>query len=200
MKFNEVQLLKPEDWTDTDKSDSVITTHPFFYFKQPNMKYVKKITTFKNNTIYKIPNEYRDNFVDFVAVDNKSKLANMYMTGTTEKRGRFYVYQNIELSGRTESNIKAYEFYRVILINMPIIFVANIHSYGGMRTWQELSKYPDIEVFGWSKGEWINIDPLDSEETHVVDPDLGEPKLNPDLKKIKNMRMIAHKKIGNRGA
>lgn len=156
-----------------------------------------KVCKLKGYTIYyiKYPNQ-ADN-TRFYAINDKTNLVDMTVSGHMSAIGNLKRFKVGNLEGRDITGIKAYEFYRAILINMPIVFTSDIQSYGGMRTWQELSKYPDIEVFGWDRGP-INIDPLDSEETHAVEDDIWNDPQDKQLQKILNIKLVAHKKITKR--
>lgn len=162
---------------------------------------VKKIGKVRNYTIYVDDSGPSDEFTDirFYAVNNQTDLVDMTVDGKMQMRGKkFFSFEINALEGRSGSNLKAHEFYRAILLAMPIIFVSDLQSYGGMRTWQELSRYPDIEVFGWSDGQAVNIDPRDPEETHVDPKERYSSRVDyqdPELKRILNMKLVAHKRI-----
>jgi hypothetical protein len=133
--------------------------------------------------------------VKFYAINDASDLVVLMVDGDLSNKGDHKVFEINVLQGRNGSNLKAYQFYRSILLNMQIIFVAEQQSYGGMRTWQELSKYPDIEMFGWLNGKAINVDPTDQDETHASEDD----DYDRDADRIMRMKLVAHRKIKDRG-
>ena len=136
----------------------------------------------------------------FYAIDDASDLVVLMVDGQLSNKGNQKVFDINVLQGRAGSGLKAYQFYRSILLNMPIIFVAEQQSYGGMRTWQELSKYPDIEVFGWLNGKAINVDPTDQDETHASEDDVKTPDgYDRHADRIMRMKLVAHRKIKGRG-
>lgn len=136
----------------------------------------------------------------FYAVDDGTDLVALMVDGDLSSKGNHEVFEINVLQGRKGSKLKAYEFYRAILLNMPLIFVAHQQSYGGMRTWQELSRYPDIEVFGWEGGKAVNVDPMDQDETHASDDDVSGPfGYDPDAARIKRMKLVAHRSIKHGG-
>lgn len=133
----------------------------------------------------------------FHAVNNSTGFVDMTVDGKVTTRRNSTTFEINTLEGRSGSKIKAHEFYRSILINMPIIFVSEYQSYGGMRTWQELSRYRDIEVFGWSNGRAINVDPMDQEETHAAREDIcpGTKYYDREAEKIMKMKLVAHERL-----
>lgn len=130
----------------------------------------------------------------FYAVNDQTGLIDITVDGYMERKGKSYTFKINTLDGRGGSSMKAYEFYRAIMLKMPIILMTDQQSYGGMRTWQELSRYPDIEVFGWMDGKPINVDPLDPDETHAT-----RRERDPESMAIRDMYLVAHRKISKRG-
>lgn len=145
----------------------------------------KPLTKIKGYTIY----TYAERFY---ALNNSTNLVDMTVDGFIKKVGNFYAFKINILSGRFGSSLKAYEFYRAILLNLPIIFVSDAQSYGGLKTWQKLEKSKDIEVFGWLNGKAVNVSTLDPDDTHISHDDVGA---DTSLSQILRMKLIAHKKI-----
>jgi O-acetylhomoserine/O-acetylserine sulfhydrylase-like pyridoxal-dependent enzyme len=80
------------------------------------------------------------------------------------------------------------------LLKTNVIFVTDSQSYGGLRTWQELAKYKDITVFGWSNGKPVNVTPAEPEDTHIT---TGEILSNPEPGDVDilKMKLVAHRKV-----
>lgn len=138
----------------------------------------------------------------FYAVNDDNGQVDITVSGILKNTGKASTFKIDVLSGRNSINLKAYEFYRAIMLAMPIIFVTDTQSYGGMRTWQELSRYPDIEVFGWLDGKPVNVDPRDSDETHATEKDVRvgfRDTPEPEAREIRKMQLVAHRKIKSRG-
>lgn len=158
---------------------------------------VEKIADTRTHIIYfmdKWTSKYAVQNPRFFAVNKQNRFVDMTLDGTITRHGKSMTFAINTLEGRSGSNIKAYEFYRAILLRLPVIFTSDKQSYGGMRTWQELSRYPDMEVFGWYNGKPVNIDPLDSDETHA---DEKEAKSGDGVsRQIMDMILVAHRKIG----
>ena len=142
----------------------------------------------------------------FFTVNKNTNQIDMVVDGTLSKKKNSWVFKINSLKGRNGTILKAYQFYRLILTNMNVIFVSDSQSYGGMRTWQELAKFPDIEVFGWANNKAVNIDPQDEFETHASDRetddysskenfDIGYSTTEKEAAEIQKMKLVAHKKI-----
>lgn len=161
----------------------------------------KKIGKTRGYTLYMDESGPRGEFSNtrFYAVNDATDLVDLTFDGLQSKTGSFISFEVNTLEGRPGSGLKAHAFYRAVLLALPIIFVSNLQSYGGMRTWQELSKYPDIEVFGWYDNQPVNLDPLDPEETHATDTDAwlmpNDRDIKDDLNRVLNTKLIAHRKI-----
>jgi hypothetical protein len=160
----------------------------------------RPVTKVKGHTIYyNHSNDPHDHSV-FIAVNDSTGLVDMRVSGAAKRAHGMVMFSIDILDGRKDSTLKAYEFYHAILARAPVIFTTTTQSQGGLRTWQELSRYPDIEVFGWSRGKPVNVTPLDPDETHATPDDVsswGEPE-EPEAKEILNMKLVAHKKIGRK--
>lgn len=200
MKVSEVELIPDLSQAQKNKHRSVRSDSNVIKNKITTGA-VKKIGKVRGYSIYMEDTSGKaDEFSNtrFYAVNDKTDLVDMTFDGYQTRKGKFINFEINTLEGRTGSNLKAYELYRAVLLTLPIIFVSDLQSYGGMRTWQELSKYPDIEVFGWYEDKPVNLDPLDSEETHVTDDDVmlaRNPVEREQMKRILNTKLIAHRKI-----
>lgn len=131
----------------------------------------------------------------FYAVNDHTNLVDMTADGDIQPSGRYITFTVNTLDGRKGSRIRAHEFYRAIMLNMPLIMVTDKQSYGGMRTWQHLARYRDIEVFGWLNSKPINVDPLDPEETHATEQECSDR----DAERIMQIKLVSHRKDGYHG-
>lgn len=161
------------------------------------------ITRTKNHSIYMDDDADGGCTVNarFYAIDDAADLVVFMVDGDLSRKGDHQVFMINVLQGRTGSRLKAHSFYSAILLSMPIIFVAEQQSYGGMRTWQELSKHRYIEMFGWLNGRAINIDPSDQDETHASEDDVYRSPhgYDKDAERIMRMKLVAHRKITKHG-
>lgn len=200
MFMREVELLP--DYGQSQQGRHIYVrskTNPIKYLIKSG--HLEKIGKVKGRTVYLDRHDstgYNSNS-RFYAVNDENGQVDMTVSGMMKKTGKAETFKIDVLSGRKGSNLKAYEFYRLIMLKMLIIFVTDTQSYGGMRTWQELSRYPDIEVFGWLKGKAVNVDPRDSDETHASVDDVRIGGIEPEARDIKNMKLVAHRKIKGRG-
>jgi hypothetical protein len=47
------------------------------------------------------------------------------------------------------------------------------HSVGGQKIWQKLSSMRGVAVHGWRAGKPVNLDPKDSDETHITNKEMN---------------------------
>ena len=188
MRMEEVELAPYIGRRRAERHSSVLYRQPI------DKSELVKISRSRDHTMYKTPN--RTGRVRFYAVNDGTDLVDMTVDGSMSRKGKHDIFKINVLNGRTGSSLKAYQFYRNILLGSPIIFVSDTQSYGGLRTWQELSRYPDIEVFGWLNGKPVNISPLDSDETHADIDDVGSDR---EIRDVFNTKLVAHRKIKSRG-
>lgn len=162
---------------------------------------LRPVTKVKGHTVYYGHPSGRGGDAVFVAISDDTGLVDMRVSGKSKHSHGMVMFEIDILDGRKGSTLKAYEFYHAILARAPVIFTTTTQSQGGLRTWQELSKYPDIEVFGWSRGKPVNVTPRDPDETHASQDDVsrgwGEPE-EPEAREIMNMKLVAHKKLGKK--
>lgn len=159
----------------------------------------RPVARIKGHTIYYRHSEGQYGRSIFIAVDDDSGMVDMRLAGTARHRHNMVMFDIKDLDGRKGSKLKAHEFYHAILRRGDAIFTTQQQSYGGLRTWQQLAKYPDIEVFGWSRGKPVNVTPDDPDDTHATQDDVsrGEPE-EPEARGIMNMKLVAHKKLGRK--
>ncbi len=194
--MNELELLPDFSQTERNKH-RVLRSQKNLISKDIRSGDLRFIARTENHSIYMDddPNSKRNS--RFYAIDDEADLVVLMVDGDLSKNGDHWTFMVNVLQKRVGSRLKAHRFYRAILLNMPIIFVAAQQSYGGMRTWQELSKHRHIEMFGWLKGRAINIDPTDQDETHASEDDVyGSPGgYDRDADRIMRMKLVAHRKI-----
>lgn len=199
MRISEVEFLPGYRQTAGYRHSSVKDTeNP--YERHIRAGTMRPVTKVKGHTIYydRSGGGYKQSV--FIAVNDDTGLVDMRVSGTSRHRHGMVMFEIDLLDGRKGSTLKAYEFYHAILARAPVIFTTTMQSQGGLRTWQELAKYRDIEVFGWSRGKPVNVTPLDPDDTHASHADVGgwpEPE-EPEAKEILNMKLVAHKKIGKK--
>lgn len=191
MRISEVELLPNYGSSGTYRHEDVLDK------KNPLARSIARgdfrlVTRIKGHSIYyqHVENRWKDSL--FIAVNDDTNLIDMRLDGTARRRHGMVMFNIENLDGRPDSNLKAYEFYHAILAKAPVIFITNMQSYGGLRTWQELAKYPDMEVFGWNKGKPVNVTPLEPEDTHISYDDALE---EPGGREILGMKLVAHKKL-----
>lgn len=200
MRISEVEFLPGYRQTAGYRHDSVKSNeNP--YEHQIRNGILRPVTRVKGHTIYYGHPFSRRYDAVFVAIDDNTDLVDMRVSGNSKHRHGMVMFDIDLLDGRKGSTLKAYEFYHAILARAPVIFTTTTQSQGGLRTWQELARYPDIEVFGWSRGKPVNVTPLDPDDTHASQDDVGggwgEPE-EPEAKEIMNMKLVAHKKLGKK--
>lgn len=157
------------------------------------------ISKSKQHTIY-LEQHARKNWkhnARFYAVNNQTGLVDMTVDGDIKRTGTVRTFTVSTLDGRRNSGMRAYEFYRAMMLGTPLILVTDAQSYGGLRTWQELAKYRDIEVFGWLDGHPVNVDPSDPEDTHATEREANNSRVDSsDAASIIRMKLVAHRKMG----
>lgn len=105
---------------------------------------------------------------------------------------------------KEEQKAKMSDVYAHLVKRGHMIVSDEMHSIGGIKVWQELSKHPDVEVFGWDPrtDTPVNTDKHleDLGDTHFDSRDYGDmnpfdPAYREERKRI-NFRMIASPKRG----
>lgn len=186
MRISEVELL-PDLGSSRDWRHSVVVAKTNPYAGRIRSGAFQRIAKVKDHTIYHMPVGYPVHSL-IIAVNDSTGLVDMRLSGVENRRKDAIIFQIKDLDGRSGSSLKAYEFYHAILKKMPIVLTTDKQSYGGLRTWQELARYPDVEVFGWDRGQPVNVSPLDPDDTHVT-------KHDQDARLMK-MKLVAHRKLG----
>ena len=160
-----------------------------------SMRFIARI---KGCSIYLEKHDHKDWVYNsrFYAVNDTTGLVEITVDGDMQPSGKSMMTFTVNtLDGRKGRMISAHEFYRSIMLNMSLIMVTETQSYGGMRTWQELARYPDIEIFGWLHGKPINIDPFDPEETHATEREtVTKYGKDRDMERVMQMKLISHRK------
>lgn len=194
MKINEVELLP--DYNPSEKEKESFLKGKGHKLKK-EIKYgdASKIGVYKNHTIYMSDGEFAfsDTTTKFYAIDNETNLPTIFVTGNLRKRKQGWMKFKINLlQARKGNKLKADEFYRFLLIKLPLILVTHSQSFGGLKVWQKLAADPRLTVFGWKNGKAINVDPRDDSETHASFDDAQD---EPESKDVIDIALIAHRRM-----
>jgi hypothetical protein len=138
-------------------------------------------------TVYKEPTTF--GFDLFVI--NKSGIVDIEMI--LQKQGVMYYVDAVVSISKT---YKAHELYRDLLVKGVVPgLIAGEQSEGGRAVWNKLSKFKDIEVFGWDPfhNSAVNLGSSlpDDSETHVS---VHDNTHDPDTNQIRRMQLVAIKK------
>lgn len=110
-----------------------------------------------------------------------------------QKQGAMYYVDTVV---SISNDYKAHELYRDLLVKKVVPgLIAGEQSAGGRAIWDKLSKFRDIEIFGWDPfhNSAINLGKRlpDEAETHVSTYDDTN---DPDTNLIRRMQLVAIKK------
>jgi hypothetical protein len=87
--------------------------------------------------------------------------------------------------------IRAAEFYRALIQELGVTLISDRkQSPGGQRVWQQLERFPDVEVYGYDTrtGKTLNISASD-EEMYAVPPGAAKGR---EMKKVaRDIRLVA---------
>lgn len=134
-----------------------------------------------------------EDFDLYYARDKESGMVHLTITGKLNPRTKVYT---IDTADSTGQGPKAHIVYRKILESgHAVALVGKSHSAGGQKIWQNLSKERGVSIHGWYNGKPVNINPLDSEETHVPasEAEKGYLRGKKDLagRQIYKMKLVA---------
>ena len=91
--------------------------------------------------------------------------------------------------------IRASEFYRALIHDLGLTLISDRkQSPGGQKVWQQLEKFPDVEVYGFDTktGQVLNIGASDEEMFSVPS---SAVKGSPEMQKIaRDIRLVATRK------
>lgn len=193
MKMNEVELL-PNYNPAEKRKDPLLKGKGHKVKKEIEHGNAVKLGTYKNHTIYMSDEieKYSDATHKFYAINNETGLPMIFVSGVLKKKKSWMKFTISILQSRKGNRLKADEFYRFLLMKLPLILVTSSQSYGGLKVWQKLASDPRLTVFGWKKGKPVNVDPRDEMETHATD---AEARVDPASKDIIGIKLIAHRRI-----
>lgn len=203
MKISEVQLY-PNIRRD---SEWLLSTEPV------NKRWIHDgdiITTLKGNIIF-----WDRYYGGYAAMDRKTKVRNILVSGDLYPlpKGGFKAFAVDTLTGRSGNVLKAHEFYRAILLKQDVIFRTSGQSFGGLKVWQRLAEFPDIEVFGWNPKvnyqaypskdiasgtpQAVELDPDEYHSTHADDADIlgSSAEEQEEVRRVRDMYLVAHRKM-----
>lgn len=96
--------------------------------------------------------------------------------------------ENLYLTKSSTSTLKAHLFYRTLIVDYKFTLKSNSQSYGAVKVWKALSKFKDVNIYGWKDGKAINVDiKQDDEVIWADDVDM----FNPDFE---NFDLVATRK------
>lgn len=193
MKINEVELI-PNYNPPEKRKDPMLKGKGYSVKKEIEYGDAVKLGTYKNHTIYGGDEIYSfsDATNKFFAIDNQTGLPVIFVSGKLTKKKTWMKFTIALLQSRKGNKLKADEFYRFLLLKLPLILVTDSQSYGGLKVWQKLASDPRLTVFGWKKGKPVNVDPRDEMDTHATYHDAKE---EPESKDVIGIKLIAHRKI-----
>lgn len=193
MKINEVELI-PDYNPGEKRKDPILKGKGHGVKKEIEYGDAVKLGTYKNHTIYMSDEQhaFEDATNKFFAIDNETELPTIFVSGVLRKKKNWMRFTISILQARKGNKLKADEFYRFLMLKLPLILVTYQQSYGGLKVWQKLSADPQLTVFGWKNGKAINVDPRDEMDTHATHSDAYS---EPESKDVYNIALIAHRKI-----
>ena len=90
-----------------------------------------------------------------------------------------------------DNTVRAAEFYRILVQDLGVTLISdNKQSAGGQRVWQQLERFPGIEIYGFDArtGEVMNFGSKDA-EMYAVASDAAKNRENKYV--AKNIRLVA---------
>ena len=103
----------------------------------------KKISTMENGLQVR-KTKFPDNYVHIEAADPKKKSTHLRLSGTLDKKKNRLSVSS--LFGYHGAKVKAHELYHHIVMNHHDMVSDNTQLPGGVHTWKNLQKYPDIHM------------------------------------------------------
>lgn len=146
-----------------------------------------KIIVKRGYTVYKDDSTHG---LDIHVIDKKGKVAiELYL----QRRGAMY---HVDVIASVSKDYKAHELYHDLLTkNIVDGLITSEQSPGGRTIWDKLSKFRNVEIFGWdpSNKSAINLGKRlpDEVETHVSTYDDAHDR---DTNQIRRMQLVAIKK------
>lgn len=105
----------------------------------------KKVSETENHDIYRRGEVKRGNFIHYVALNKKTKLPDMLVSGNVEGKKKPHL-QVANLQGREGSTLKAHDFYDHIIQNHHPIRSDTMQSVGAMKVWKKIKDNPSVKV------------------------------------------------------
>jgi hypothetical protein len=118
--------------------------------------------------------------------NNKSGVITGSVNGRRNRKTGTFSIETAESIGKGPKMHKVYR--KILQTGHSRTLVGNSHSEGGQKIWQRLSSEKGVSVHGWKDNKSVNLDPKDSEETHVTKP---ETKGDPAAKDIYRTKLVA---------
>lgn len=159
-----------------------------------------------HQAVHKTSNGPNGKYSEYIAHNKKTGHVDMHVDGYARKHTNGHTTLHVStLSGRSDSKLKAHDFYHHLITKHNHILVGSEHTEGGAHVWRKLASKKDVNVHGMHHDKPVNLDPHDSEETHVSDDELhhhekgvgmGPRTTHSDdhAHEIKHTVLVAHKK------
>lgn len=127
-------------------------------------------------------------------VNNKSKKIVGTIAGSRNGKTKVLDVKTVDSTGKGPKMHNVY--HKIMQSDHASAIVGHSHSEGGQKIWQRLSSMRGVSVHGWHKGKPVNLDPKNSEETHLSDDDLEDFPHDKASKEIYHTKLVAslHKK------
>lgn len=193
MKVNEVELIPDFDPAEHNKDPLVRKGDTGKKIIQDRK--ITKLGVYKDHTIYQMSeNRYYGTNTRFFAM-NKDDLPTIFVLGMLKNKKSWNTFNIEMLQAREGNTLKANEFYRFLMLKLPLILITSSQSYGGLKVWQKMSSDPKLTVFGWYNGKPVNVDPRDDNDTHITYKDAYDSWGDSETRKIFDMKLIAHRRL-----
>lgn len=151
-----------------------------------------KFSSLGNHDLYQSHNGSHHKYIAHNRATGKIDIS---MLGSQHKHKKGTTFNIQSLAGRTGSSLKAHDLYHHLITKHDHILVGTTHSIGGQKVWQKLAKKPGVGIHGWLNGKPVNLDPHDSEQTHVPDEEFySDDKIDRATNDIFHTKLIAHRK------
>ena len=139
---------------------------------------------------YEIWRDFQGGQVAYTLVDPATRQSIVHAFGSRYRRNP-HSFVIAGLYAAPGNPVRAAEFYRAMIQQLGITLISDRkQSPGGQRVWQQLEKFPDIEVYGYDtrSGEVLNIGAGD-EEMYAVPP--GAARDRESKYTARNIRLVA---------
>jgi len=154
--------------------------------------------TVKGNKVYTMSHPSK-NVSYYLVGDSGEVNTHLVLTPKVSKKTKQPISHKVEVVNANRESPGVHHLYHHLITKHNMIITSDRQSLGGFKIWEKLSKMKGINVHGFSKGKVYNVGVEHPSETHASADDIllaryeGEPGELADLKKAKNMTLVAHK-------